>query len=193
MIWCTYITSCPFTSPLCRTTQQLTAEWVESSVTKWLNSWECSWRKGHQQKNGQAADHSRLHRFVDEPGELPGEDHPRRQWTTLNRLRTGVGRFAVTMKGWGLKDSAACDCGHPEQNRGPHNRVLPATPATQWRIWHPYPGRWHEDMACFHRAAGQTKRRLWAYERRRRLAQVCWWPFRHEHLSWIVGRAWRYG
>ena len=33
----------------------------------------------------------------------------------LNRLRTSVGRFAATMKDWGLKDSAACDCGHPEQ------------------------------------------------------------------------------
>lgn len=63
----------------------------------------------------QAADHSRLHRFVDEPDELLGEDLPRRQWTTLNRLRTGVGRFAASMKGWGLRDSAACDCGHPEQ------------------------------------------------------------------------------
>ena len=74
-----------------------------------------TWLTRRWTEEWQAADHSRLDRFVDEPGELLGEDLPRRQWTTLNRLRTGVGRFAATMKGWGLKDSAACDCGHPEQ------------------------------------------------------------------------------
>ncbi|KAJ8366008.1 hypothetical protein SKAU_G00148390 [Synaphobranchus kaupii] len=37
------------------------------------------------------------------------------QWTLLNRLRTGVGRFKSPMKKWGLADSAACECGEPEQ------------------------------------------------------------------------------
>ena len=73
------------------------------------------WLKRRWSEEWQAADHSRLHRFVEEPDELLGEDLPRRQWAILNRLRTGVGRFAATMKGWGLRDSAACDCGHPEQ------------------------------------------------------------------------------
>ena len=73
------------------------------------------WLKKRWKEEWQAAHHSRLHRFVVEPEELLGEDLPRRQWTTLNRLRSGVGRFAATMKGWGLWDSAACDCGHPEQ------------------------------------------------------------------------------
>ena len=36
-------------------------------------------------------------------------------WTTLNRLRTGVGRYKASMKKWGLADSAACECGEPEQ------------------------------------------------------------------------------
>ena len=69
----------------------------------------------HWKEEWQAAYHSRLHRFVEEPEKLLGEDLPRRQWTTLNRLRSGVGRFAATMKGRGLWDFAACDCGHPEQ------------------------------------------------------------------------------
>ena len=38
-----------------------------------------------------------------------------KQWTTLNRLRTGVGRYKASMKKWGLADSAACECGEPEQ------------------------------------------------------------------------------
>ena len=53
---------------------------------------------------------------VSDPGEgVKGEDLSRKQWTTLNRLRTGVGRYKVSMKKWGLADSAACECGEPEQ------------------------------------------------------------------------------
>lgn len=46
---------------------------------------------------------------------MGGDDLPRRQWTTLNRLRSGVGRFNAAMQRWGLADSAACECGDPEQ------------------------------------------------------------------------------
>ena len=44
----------------------------------------------------------------------PGADLPRREWVTLNRLRTGVGRFGANMYRWGLRPSAACLCGAPE-------------------------------------------------------------------------------
>ena len=59
----------------------------------------------------------RVHRYVSDPGEgVKGEDLIRKQWTTLNRLRTtGVGRYKASMKKWGLADSAACECGEPEQ------------------------------------------------------------------------------
>ena len=45
----------------------------------------------------------------------PRADLPRREWVTLNRLRTGVGRFGANMHRWGLRPSAACLCGAPEQ------------------------------------------------------------------------------
>ena len=45
----------------------------------------------------------------------PGADLPRREWVTLNHLRTGVGRFGASMYRWGLSPSAACLCGAPEQ------------------------------------------------------------------------------
>ena len=45
----------------------------------------------------------------------PGAELPRKEWVTLNRLRCGVGRFAANMHRWGLKPSAACQCGAPEQ------------------------------------------------------------------------------
>ena len=41
----------------------------------------------------------------------PGADLSRKNWSTLNRLRTGVGRFNANMHRWGLRPSAACPCG----------------------------------------------------------------------------------
>ena len=39
----------------------------------------------------------------------------RTAWVKLNRLRTGVGRFKLSMHKWGLAFSAKCECGASEQ------------------------------------------------------------------------------
>ena len=36
-------------------------------------------------------------------------------WVKLNRLRTGVGRFGLSMHKWGLAPSAKCECGASKQ------------------------------------------------------------------------------
>ena len=79
------------------------------STSAWLQaSWKQEW---------EAAGPSRLHQYIWDPGDgVEGEDLPRRQWTLLNRLRTGVGCFKASMKKWGLADNAACECGEPEQS-----------------------------------------------------------------------------
>ena len=46
---------------------------------------------------------------------LAGSELPRRNWVTLNRLQTGVGRFNASMYRWGLRESPACICGADEQ------------------------------------------------------------------------------
>ncbi len=45
----------------------------------------------------------------------PGAELSRKEWVSLNRLRTGVGCFGVFMYRWGLRQSTACQCGAPEQ------------------------------------------------------------------------------
>ena len=78
------------------------------STSAWLAaSWKQEW---------ESAGPSRMHRHICDPGgDVEGGDLPRRQWTLLNRLRTGVGCFRSEMKKWGLTDSAACECGESEQ------------------------------------------------------------------------------
>ena len=39
----------------------------------------------------------------------------RTAWVKLNRLRTGVGRFGLSMHKWGLASLAKCECGGSEQ------------------------------------------------------------------------------
>ncbi|XP_078252771.1 uncharacterized protein LOC144592179 [Rhinoraja longicauda] len=45
----------------------------------------------------------------------PGSDTPRKEWVTLNRLHTGVGRINANVHRWGLCPSAACVCGADQQ------------------------------------------------------------------------------
>ena len=59
---------------------------------------------------------TRVHRHVSDREEgVKGEDLNRKHWTTLNILRTGVGRYRSSTNKWGLADSAACDLA--SQNR----------------------------------------------------------------------------
>ena len=63
--------------------------------------------------------------YIDGEG-VKGEDLCREQGTTLNRLRTGAGRYREAywlrsfMTKWRLADSAACECGEPEQTSTDH-------------------------------------------------------------------------
>ena len=50
----------------------------------------------------------------------PGYNLHRKAWVQLNRLRSGTGRFAASMKKWGIADSDVCPCGHIQT----HEHVL---------------------------------------------------------------------
>ena len=75
-----------------------------------------AWLAAAWKQEWESAGQTRLHHYIPVPGDgVEGGDLPRRQWTLLNRLRTGVGCFKASMKKWGLTDSAACECGASEQ------------------------------------------------------------------------------
>ena len=69
---------------------------------------------------------SRLCIFVPETGARPvGMGLPRAAWVRLNRLRTGVGRFHLSMHKWSLAPSPNYECGASEQTA---DHVLTACP-----------------------------------------------------------------
>ena len=69
---------------------------------------------------------SRLRVFVPETGARSvGMGLPRTAWVKLNRLRTGVGRFCLSMHKWGLSSLPNCECGASEQTA---DYVLTACP-----------------------------------------------------------------
>ena len=45
---------------------------------------------------------------------LPGFDLHRRQWSLLNRFRTGQGHCNACHKKWGFTDNDLCDCGETQ-------------------------------------------------------------------------------
>ena len=95
--------------PYNKAAQELLRSTTEDlSKDGWLAAaWKQEWER---------AGPTQIHHYILDPGDgATGDDLPRRQWTLLNRLRTGVGRFKSSMKKWGLADSAACECGAPEQ------------------------------------------------------------------------------
>ena len=48
--------------------------------------------------------------------ELPlGTNLPRKEWVTLNRARSKVGKTGRNLNRWGLSDTSQCECGYPDQ------------------------------------------------------------------------------
>ena len=83
------------------------------------------WKK-HKWKADYCDNSSKLRVFVPRTGARPvGMGLPRAAWVKLNRLRTGVRRFSLSMHKWGLAPSPNCECGAPEQTA---DHVLTACP-----------------------------------------------------------------
>ena len=71
-----------------------------------------AWIAAPWKQEWNASGPTQVHRHVSDPGDgVKGEDLSRKHWTT----QTGIGRYRASMKKLGLADSAACECGEPEQ------------------------------------------------------------------------------
>ena len=76
-------------------------------ASKWTN---------HKRNTKYCKNAFRLRAFVPVTGAGPvGMGLPRAAWVRLNCLRTGVGRFHLSMHKWGLAPSPNCECGASEQ------------------------------------------------------------------------------
>ncbi|XP_055714418.1 uncharacterized protein LOC129808670 [Phlebotomus papatasi] len=54
--------------------------------------------------------------LIDDPSKpVEGLNLSRKDWATLNRIRTGCARTAANLHKWGIKDDPKCDCGCPTQ------------------------------------------------------------------------------
>lgn len=73
-----------------------------SPKDEWLNYW-----------NENRPTNSDL--IADPNDKLPGFDLSRKNWRTLNRIRTNHGRCNYTLHKWNPSISTECDCGHPSQ------------------------------------------------------------------------------
>ena len=128
----------------------------------------------------------RVHRHVSVPGEgVKGKDLSRKQWTTLNRLQTGVGRYRASMKKWGLADSATCECGEPEQTA---DHIINSCPLH--RPPSHFDGGWHVCQAVFPEpqsaaACRRVERRDCAHEALPRLQSASSWLVMEQLVSGV--------
>jgi len=73
---------------------------------------------------------------------LLGFDLHRRQWSLLNRLRTGQGHCNACRKKWGFTDNELCDCGETKQCHISSTLVhWPSSTAATASTWNRWGGR----------------------------------------------------
>ena len=76
--------------------------WKDMQCTDITTRWREDWLSALVVNNALVADPAI---------QQPGFDLPRRQWSLLNRFRTGQGHCQSNLQGWGLAASDLCDCG----------------------------------------------------------------------------------
>ena len=100
-----------------------------------------AWIAAAWKQEWEAAGPTRVHRHVSDRRRCQGSRSESKTLddSSLNPLRTGVARYRASMKKWGLVDTAACECGEPEQtadhiiNSCPLHR--PPSEAGRFEVW----------------------------------------------------------
>ena len=86
------------------------------------------WR--HNWKSAQVVN---FHQVCDPTIRQPGFDHPRQQWSLLNRFRTEQGHCGACRRKWLLTDTDLCLCGETQtMSHRPHCPIL-SPDKNEWR------------------------------------------------------------
>ena len=98
---------------------------ILGNVVFWLNMATCSpYRKNTPpddftiqsawKKEWASKEVPNKHLVSDPNQQVPGTDLPRREWSTINRFRTGHGPCLASLHRWGSSPSPLCACGEEQ-------------------------------------------------------------------------------
>ena len=133
---------------------------------------KASWMKARWRDQWKAAEPSRLHHYIEDPTDVPGQHLPRKEVDNPQSPEDRCGTFRCSNAEVGSHRQCPLRMWWSTTDCGTRDDQLPHIPATKWWSWLNWP-RWHTGLACCNGAEG-----LRTYDRRRCFDQYALIVFR---------------